>query len=396
VLFKGFGMFINKKNGNGKIQVNNKRFLMIASYPDSLIYFRLELLKKCVELGLEVHVASPNISSESKIRYALEEIGVVVHEVYLDRVGMNPVYDIKSIWSIWAVMKKVKPFYVFSYTIKPVIYGSGVAFFLKVPKIYALISGVGYTFQGTGFRRTLLRKLVEKMYKLSLVSTKKVFFQNPDDRDLFINKSFVQGLKKTVVVNGSGVDLVKFKISPITNSIKFLMIARLLEDKGIREYAKAAEIVKLHHPEATFKLIGWMDKGPNAIKNQELQDWINRGVLEFEDWVDDVRPAINECAVFVLPSYREGTPRSVLEAMAMGRPIVTTDAPGCRETVINNLNGYLVPVKSVEELSSSLLLLCGQKRLIQKMGRASRKIAENKYNVHRVNEHILGEMEIKL
>ena len=172
----------------------------------------------------------------------------------------------------------------------------------------------------------------------------------------------------------------------------FLLIARLLGDKGVREYAEAARIIKQDYPEAEFHLVGWIDDNPSAIEQDELDCWIADQRLQFWGKLSDVRPAIAASSVYVLPSYREGTPRTVLEAMAMGRAVITTDAPGCRETVNHGVNGYLVAVKSVDELVQAMRYFIEDPKLIDYMGQRSREIALNKYDVHQVNRHMLTEM----
>ena len=172
------------------------------------------------------------------------------------------------------------------------------------------------------------------------------------------------------------------------------MIGRLLGDKGVREFAEAARKIKALHPEVRFNVVGWIDSNPDAIAQSELDAWVADGTLEFLGKLDDVRPAIAACTVYVLPSYREGTPRTVLEAMAMGRPIITTDAPGCRETVIDGDNGFLVPVQSVDALVDAMLKFIEDPALAPRMGRRSRQIAEDKYDVHKVNAVMLREMGI--
>ena len=196
------------------------------------------------------------------------------------------------------------------------------------------------------------------------------------------------------VVDGSGVDLDFYGVAPLPVWPSFLLIARLLGDKGVREYAEAACRIRLRSPEVIFHLVGWIDENPDAISQQELDGWIAAGILEFHGRLADVRPAIANCSVYVLPSYREGTPRTVLEAMAMGRAIITTDAPGCRETVQDGKNGFLVPVRSVDALETAMQRFIADPALIKKMGKRSRAMVEEKYDVYKVNAVMLREMRI--
>tara|TARA_B100000963_G_C22463002_1_gene596548 strand:+ start:58 stop:933 length:876 start_codon:yes stop_codon:yes gene_type:complete len=291
-------------------------------------------------------------------------------------------------------MKKIKPNYFLGYTHKPVIYGNLAAWMAGVNKQFALITGLGYTFQS---QILWLNHLLQFLYRISMRRVEKVFFQNPDDETLFQNLGIIKTSdQKSVVVNGSGVDLKKFNIASFPKKIQFLLIARLLGDKGVREYFKAAKAVRKNHPDIKFGLVGWIDNHPDAISKKELDDSIDAGDIFFYGRMDDVKPAISESSVYVLPSYREGTPRTVLEAMAMGRPIITTDAPGCKETVKDGINGYIVKVKSSQALVEAMLCFIEQPELIESMGNSSRKIAEEKYDVDKVNKHMMIEMGFKI
>lgn len=376
---------------------------IIASYPESLINFRGSLIKALLASGLAVHAAAPNLSSSSVYRRTLESWGVVVHDVPIRRTGTNPIVDLRALIALMALMRRLKPDVVLGYTVKPVIYGTLAAVFAGVPRRFALVTGLGYAFQqesSPGFSlRLLIRSLVRALYKISLKNAHVVFFQNPDDQALFLRQGILPPATRSVVVNGSGVDIHQYSLSPIPAgrtgpATTFLLIARLLGDKGVREYVQAARRMKARYPETVFRLVGWLDENPDAIHEQELQGWVAEGVVEYPGRLSDVRPAIADCTVYVLPSYREGTPRTVLEAMAMGRPIITTDAPGCRETVVDGDNGFLVPVKAVDELVSAMEKFVLFPELVGKMGNRSREIAESKYDVNAVNAVMLREMGI--
>ena len=373
-----------------------RKFLLIGSYPDSLLNFRGPLLRALVAEGLEVHVAGPALPHNSKIRLQLESWGIHVHEVALRRTGINPLADIVTVYSLWRLMRRIKPDFSLGYTIKPVIYGTIAAWLAGVPRRFALITGLGYAFQGEAGQRLCLKRIVQGLYRVALRNSHKVFFQNPDDEALFSSLNIIDlSDQKTAVVNGSGIDTTVFTVRAFPKTTRFLLIARLIGDKGVREYVKAAARVRQQYPEAYFGLVGWIDENPDSIKKAELEHWIESGDIQFLGRLDDVRSAIAECSVYVLPSYREGTPRTVLEAMAMGRPIITTDAPGCRETVSEGDNGFLVPVKSVEKLVFSMLKFIERPELIDRMGERSRQIAEEKYDVNKVNEYMLREMGVK-
>lgn len=377
-----------------------KKLLIIASYPASVLKFRGPLIKALQDKGFEIHIAAPEFDSHPEEFKALESLGYILHGIPMQRTGTNPLKDATALLSLYFIMKKVKPSHILAYTIKPVIYGTLAAKAAKVPNRFALITGLGYAFQQveeTG-KRSKLQKLIHSLYKQALSQTSKVFFQNPDDLNLFKKMKLISSSTPTVVVNGSGVDIAEYEVAPFpiiadnTPELRFLLIARLLEAKGVREYAKAAKIIKTKYPQVQFDLVGWVDDNPDSIKQQELDQWIEDKTVNFWGKLADVKPAIAKSSVYVLPSYREGTPRTVLESMAMGRPIITTDAPGCRETVIDGYNGYLVKVKSVDDLVQAMQKFIANPDLIIQMGKASRVLAEEKFDVHAVNQIMLHEM----
>ncbi|WP_335962808.1 glycosyltransferase family 4 protein [Acinetobacter haemolyticus] len=376
------------------------KFLIISSFLPSVLNFRGKLLEAIHQQGYEIHIIAPDIALFKTEQQKLEGLGYYIHEVPMQRTGTNPVADLKTLGSMYTLIKKIKPDYVLSYTIKPVIYGTLAAWLAKVPNRYALITGLGYAFQNveTQTKRSIFQKLVHGLYQQALSRSHKAFFQNPDDLKLFQDLKLLNTHTPTVVVNGSGVNVADFNVLPLPLTadqkikISFLLIARLLVDKGVREYAEAAKIIKHKYPHVEFNLVGWIDENPAAIQQSELDTWIADARLKYWGKLSDVRPAIAQSSIYVLPSYREGTPRTVLEAMAMGRPIITTDAPGCRETVIQGENGFLVEVRSVTSLVDAMQEFINKPELIEQMGQRSREIALNKYDVHQVNRHMMQEM----
>jgi glycosyltransferase involved in cell wall biosynthesis len=371
------------------------KFLMIASFAHSLTIFRGPLIAALQARGLQVHVAAPDLPAANPVRELLEAQGVVVHDVSMYRTGMNPLADLRTLFTLHRLMRRIRPQFVMGYTVKPVIYGSLAAWLARVPHHFALITGLGYAFQQDSGRGNLQR-LVQRLYALALGRADKVFFQNPDDEALFRGRAILATRVPSCVVNGSGVDLTSFQLTPLPRGgPRFLLIARLLGDKGVREYAQAARRIRSKYGDTRFALVGWIDPGPDSIGQEELDAWVADGTLEFLGRLSDVRPAIAACSIFVLPSYREGTPRAVLEAMAMGRPIITTDAPGCRETVVHGDNGFLVPVRSVDALEQAMMHFVENGEKAASMGQRSRQIVEMKYDVHKVNAMMLREMGIE-
>ncbi|WOE30888.1 MULTISPECIES: glycosyltransferase family 4 protein [unclassified Acinetobacter] len=377
------------------------KFLMISSYLPSVLNFRGKLLAAIQSKGFEIHIIAPDLAEFPDQLRQLQQLGYHVHAINMQRTGTNPIQDLKTCFALWQCIKKIKPDYMLAYTIKPVIYGGLAAWLAKVPQRFALITGLGYAFQNVDSAApTALQKLVYHLYAQALKHATRVFFQNPDDLALFQRLNLLAAHTATAVVNGSGVNVREFDVVALpcqpTGQPKavFLMIARLLGDKGVREYAQAARRIKAHYPDAEFHLVGWIDDNPAAIEASELDSWISENILHYWGKLSDVKPAIAACSVYVLPSYREGTPRTVLEAMAMGRAIITTDAPGCRETVIDGKNGYLVAVKSVDDLVVAMQSLIENPMLISSMGQCSREIALNKYDVEQVNQQMLDKMGI--
>ena len=372
-------------------------FLIIASSPNSILNFRGHLIESLISKGYKVHVSSPGLPKKNPLRVKLEEKGIRVHNTNFGRTNLNPLSDFRTLISLLTLMRSVKPEYVLSYTVKPVIYGSIAAQIMGIKKHFALITGLGLTFSSEFTKHhPLIHFFIKFLYKISLRKADKIFFQNPDDELLFNKLKITHNLSPTFVVNGSGVDLDYYHVSELPKKLNFLLIARLLESKGVRIFAEAASIIKINHPNVVFTLVGKIDENPNAISKSLLNEWIHSGDIDYLGHLSDVRDAVANCSVFVLPSYyREGTPRSILEAMSMGRAVITTNLPGCRETVVDGENGFLVEPKSVETLLEALNFFIDKPNLIPSMGRKSREIAETKYDVHKVNKVMIREAVIK-
>jgi glycosyltransferase involved in cell wall biosynthesis len=370
------------------------KFLLIAGLAESLMNFRGPLIAALQEAGFEVHVAAPRLEVGDRIRLQLESKGLTVHDMPLRRTGTNPLSDLKALLALFRLMRAIRPRFVMGYTIKPVIYGMLAARLTGVPNRFALITGLGYAFQGNGQRKTL-QILAQRLYTIALAQAHKVFFQNPDDEKLFRQLGILGDGSVSRVANGSGVCLERYAEVPLPGGPpRFLMIARLLGDKGVREYVQAAARIRQHYPDVVFRLVGPLDENPDSISRAELEKWLGEGVIEYLGELSDVRGAIADSSVYVLPSYREGTPRTVLEAMAMGRGVITTDAPGCRETVVDGDNGFLVEPRSVDELEAAMRRFVDTPALTGVMGLRSRLMAEEKYDVRKVNAFMLREMGI--
>ena len=364
--------------------------LVIGVEPFSLVNFRGSLLKDITCRGSTVTTISnkPTDSQASK----LESLGVKSEFVNFDRGGLSVIADLLTFFSLIKRYRSIRPDLILAYTIKPVVWGGLASRFYKTD-FYALITGLGFAFQGESLQRRALTKLVVFLYTLALKDSKAVIFQNIDNRNIFIEKKIIEP-SKAYVVNGSGVDLEKYNVENLPRgNINFLCISRLLGEKGLREYAVAAKIVKNKFHNVEFDLVGPEDSSPDAILLNEVDTWSD--YINYKGSTDDVRPYIKDSHVYVLPSYHEGLPRSTIEAMSMGRPVLTTNAIGCKETVEDGINGFKVPVKSSEKLAKKMIWFVENSDQIGEMGIESRKMVEDKFDVHKVNKEILEIMEIE-
>lgn len=374
-----------------------KNIFVLASYGPSLVNFRGPLIQEFRNRGHTVNACAPGLLADKTTRDWLENRGVACYDAPFARASLNPLQDLKALWGLTKLMRRIKPDLFLGYTIKPVIWGLLAARIAHVPRRVALITGLGYAFTGdaTG-KRALVQRLARMLYGVALRGAQVVFFQNPDDRADFSGFGLLPVRATVAVVNGSGVDLERFTpFAASPGKTRFLLIARLLADKGVREYAGAAARLIAKYPGVEFHLVGGLDPNPNGIAREEVDEWVRSGHIIWAGALDDVRQSIAECHVFVLPSrYREGTPRTILEAMAMKRAIITTNTPGCRETVVPGVNGFLIPICDVDALVEAMERFLNEPALAQKMGAESRRIAEEKYDVHLVNATMIKAMDL--
>ena len=371
--------------------MKDKRILLIASFPESLPNFRGDLIQAFTRAGFHVHCAAPKLRSHPFVKNKLDNWNCTCHDLPFRRSGINPIFDLTALIFLICLLLRYRFQIVIGYTIKPIIYGGVTSWLLRVPVRVALVTGLGFSFtaqDGSGYNLT--QRIAQHLYRIAMFCATKVFFQNTDDSALFVNNHWVDPAKIELIA-GSGVNTACFPFLPITQKspIHFLMIARFLRDKGLLEYVEAARIVKRKYPSTVFSLAGWLDDNPAAVPKEDLNKWVSDGTIHLLGKLEDVCPAIAACSVYVLPSYREGMPRTVLEAMAMGRPIITTDAPGCRDTVIEGYNGFLVPIKSPKALAGTMMRFIEHPERLEAMGRNSRQLAERKFDVSNVNDKIL-------
>lgn len=365
------------------------KIILCGSEAYSVKMFRGDLIKDLVAKGHEVIIMANNASKHHISEFSL--LGARYINSPISRSSLNPLKDIKVFLKYIKVFIFEKPDCVLSYTIKPVIW-SGIAlrFFPKV-RFIGMITGLGYAFGGEGYSRRIVKIIVKILYKLSLSNACAVIFQNIDNKNSFTKLGLVDS-SKAFIVNGSGVNLEYFSYHPYEgneNHISFLMIARLLKDKGILEFLSAACKLKGEYNNIDFILLGHEDKSENAVPISKIKNLDQEGIISYHGFVSDVREFLVNSSVYVLPSYHEGMPRSILEAMAIGRPIITTDVPGCRETVVSGLNGWLVPKGDSEALAERMRWFINMSSKINNMGSVSREIVVNKFDVKKVNKDIL-------
>ncbi|SDM13663.1 Glycosyltransferase involved in cell wall bisynthesis [Daejeonella rubra] len=343
----------------------------------------------------EVAVFTPKIHHED-IKIKLANMGVDIYENELNGSNVSIFSDLAYMVRLFQVIRQTRPDVFFPYTLKPVIYGSFIAKICKVKHIVPMLTGLGYNFMNGNKKTPLVKKIVRGMLKFSLKQNDQsnLILQNKDDYDTLLNQGIIDKEYNTHVVNGSGVDLSYYLFSrPEHENLSFLMIARLINAKGIREYFDAAQCIRLHYPYVKFKLIGPYDDNIDSIDSDLYNKIISGDVIEYLGEVSDVRPYIKASSVVVLPSYYgEGIPRCLLEAMAMGRAIITCDSVGCKETVNLSENlqtGFLVPVKNVKALTDKIQHFILHPDDTMLFGKNGREYARRKFDVNKVNKHML-------
>lgn len=367
------------------------KIAVLSSHTPSLFWFRMDMMKDFIKHGHSVIALGSEPEAEWSSKF--KDNNIEYRQLHVERNGVNPFKDIKTYRELYRFMKKEKPDKVFAYQAKTVVYGSIAARLNGITEVYPLIAGLGSIFRGTGFKNKIVKTIMKIEYWVACKCSKKVFFHNNDDKNEFVSNGLIKD-NKIVIINGSGVNLEKFKPTPLPKEPTFLFIGRLIKDKGIVEYLEACKEIKKKHEKVRCLLVGPYDSNPSALKPEELKTYIDDRIIEYYGEQSDVRPFISQCSTYILPSYHEGTPKTVLEAMAMGRAIITSNAPGCRETVTDGENGYLVEVKDVKSLADKMEYLISNTDINKNMGRKSFNIARDKYDVKRVNQEIICAMKL--
>lgn len=371
------------------------KVVIVGTVASSFYGFRADLIKTLFKKGHQVYAFTSEYNTDDLKK--IEQLGATPIPYTLNRGGLNPLLDILATYKLSQKIQKIQPDLVFSYFSKPVIFGTIAAKLAKVPRIIGMLEGLGYTFteqpEGLNKKTKIIKKIQVFLYKLALPQLDKLIFLNSDDPKDLLEKYSIR-VKSMEVLGGIGLNLNDYPYHPLSSiqqPMSFLFIGRLLKEKGIYDFIAAAKLVKSIYPEVKFSVLGAIDSNNlGALKQSELDDLIASNIINYPGHVSNVKDWINNSHVFVLPSYREGVPRSTQEAMAIGRPIITTDVPGCRETVQNNINGFLVPKWKPEVLAEKMIYFIEHPNQIKIMGNKSYQIATEKFDSSIVNSKLLN------
>jgi lipopolysaccharide/colanic/teichoic acid biosynthesis glycosyltransferase/glycosyltransferase involved in cell wall biosynthesis len=366
------------------------KIVVVASLAYSLVNLRGRLLAEMVARGNEVIACAPD--DDAEVIAALAGMGIAYTQIPMDRVGLSPVADLRTLISLIAVFARERPDVVLAYTQKPIIYAGIASQFTRRVRFFPMVSGLGHAFSDGGGR--WLKRLVAGLYRLALVRAQTVFVFNRDDEPEMRHNRMMRKTLPVIQLPGSGVDLDHYAAAPVPQGpLRFIMIARLLRSKGLVEYSEAARRIRATHPDVRFALLGPLDPGPEGVGQDAIESWQREGVVDYLGAVRDVRPHLCAASVFVLPSwYREGLPRTILEAMATGRAVITTDMPGCREPVKPGISGFVVEPRSDAALEAAMMEFVREPSLAAKMGEAGRRLVAD-YSVDRVNDLVITTMQ---
>ena len=377
------------------------KIVVLGNQAKSMRNFWSVLIAHMRRAGHEVLCCVPPGDAASEA--ALTALGAQVRTYPLDRKGLNPLSDIRTLGALVRLFKEEKPDLLFASTIKPVIYGCMAARVARVPHIYATITGLGYAFEADSFFKKAVNKLSCLLYRTALSGAEGVFFQNQDDIRVFRQAGILGPRARVLTARGTGVDTARFAPAPFPDFTEtgelagppvFLLVARLLEAKGLPEYAEAARLLKARYPAARFQVLGPPEHGLGSVSLDQINAWEARGSIEYLGETSDVRPYVAAAHVLVLPSWREGTPTSIMEGMSMGRPAVVTDAPGCREVVRQGVNGLLTPLRDAQALADAMETFITTPQNILRMGAAGRELALRELDAHTVAARILEDMRV--
>jgi glycosyltransferase involved in cell wall biosynthesis len=363
------------------------RVVLLSGFAPGLLYFRRPLLRGLIAAGHEVIAAAPD--EDPRVAPAIREIGAEWRPIEFDRNRVRPVHDLRFLRDIRKLIRETKPDRLLCAMLKPNIYGGWAAHSEGVPSA-AMVTGLGTVFMNPGWRRSIAARMLRRACRHHDL----IFVQNPEDRRDLLDLNVVEHAAKLVQTAGEGIDLAAFPLTTLPDRPIFLMLARLLEAKGVREYLAAAAKVRVRCPDAVIRLAGIEDPASGGVPVDEVRAAERRGEIEYLGFVEDVQSAIADCSVCVLPSWYEGTPHSLLEGMSMGRAIITTDVRGCRETVVDRETGLLVPVRDPKALAAAMERLALDPELRSSMGRAGRNLAEQRFSADSVVEQMLTSLRL--
>lgn len=369
--------------------MKNKKIVLVANTAWSMFNFRHGLLMRLVNNGYQLTIIAPQDEFSNKLR----AMGCDVINLPIDAKGTNPLQDLKLVYILYQLYQRIAPDFIIHYTIKPNIYGSMAAKLAGIPTL-AVTTGLGYTFVNNNW----VAKVARVLYKLAFRFPVEVWFLNNEDRLVFLEFGLV-AKHKAVLLHGEGVDLTHFVphvLAKNEKSVHFLLIARMLWDKGVGEFVAAARIVKERHPDVVFQLLGACDvANPSVIERRQIAEWEEKGLVEYLGTASDVRPLIAQADCVVLPSfYREGVPRTLMEAAAMAKPLITTDNVGCRDVVLPDQSGFLCPIKDASALAAcceSFIAMTDAQR--KRMGDAGREFMRQKFDEQLVIEQYLRTLQ---
>ena len=367
------------------------KIVVVASLAFSLVNFRGRLLADMIAAGNEVIACAPD--DDIEVAAALAGLGVTYRAMPMSRTGLNPFADLRTLVWLIGLFARERPDVVLAYTQKPIIYAGLASRIARRPRFLPMVSGLGHAFSDESGR--WLRRLVATLYRQALTKAETVFVFNSDDEEEMLRNGMMRRDVPVVQLPGSGVDLDRYSVAPLPKGpLRFLMIARLLRSKGLIEYVEAARRIRARHPEIRFALLGPLDPNPDGVGQAQVDAWQRDGVIDYLGEVRDVRPHLAAASVFVLPSwYREGLPRTILEAMATGRAVVTTDMPGCREPVEQGITGIIVAPRDIEALEGAMMAFVRDPGLAVTMGEHGRRAVAARFSVERVNAMLLAALQ---
>lgn len=375
------------------------RIAIIGTTAASMISFRKELIKLLCSHGHEVYAFA--IDYDDEVKHKIRGYGAIPVDYKFSRTGLNPFTDIINTLRLSKTLKNINPDLVFSYFSKPVIFGTIAAKLAGITKINAMLEGLGYFFTSSGKKDSLkviiLREILIVLYRFSFRYVDNLIFLNADDKKDLLEDARIN-VKNVSVLGGIGLDINEYPyVAPPTNPVSFIFVARFLQEKGVYEFIQAAKIVKDKFPDTHFYMLGDLDvHNPGSLTIDSFNQLKNSGIIELPGHVENVQDWLAKASVFVLPSYREGFPRSTQEAMAMGRAVITSDVPGCRETVIDGVNGFLIQARAPADLAEKMLRFLDDPKLITVMGAASHEIARLRFDSEVVNDKLLSILKLNI